>query len=83
MDFLKETYIQYGFAGMCLILLAMLFWIVKALVKLLEANQVVISKNNQVMASLDDHIREDIKLNRSIFNKLLARPCIAKNEDGE
>ena len=72
--------IQYGFAGMSIILLFVIIWLIRELITLLKANQVIISENSKIMHTMDDHIKTQIEQNKNLNEKLLSRPCIAKGE---
>jgi hypothetical protein len=73
--------IQYGFAGMCAVLLCIIVWLMKNLMKLLEKSNQVISANTAAICQVDSHTVESLKLLRQTYDKIIARPCIAKGEN--
>ena len=82
-----EPVIQGGFLGMCAVLLVMLFWMVKRLLGLLETHAGIIAANTKAMSEQSkaaaEHTRlvgELLCLTRSMHDKLLARPCIARGD---
>ena len=88
-DILAVPVIQYGFAGLCLVLLAIVMWLVRRLLALLEAHGDVMLKvggvieaNTKAIAGVSKENRDSLMLLRSLNDKLLARPCIARHEEG-
>lgn len=86
-DIWQLPLVQYGFAGITAVLLAFLFWMVKKLIGLLEANQKIIEANTtahvQVMGTSKQQLelaKEQMKLTIAIKDMLLAKPCIAKDQ---
>ena len=84
-DIWQLPLVQYGFAGLCIILMMFLFWLVKQLIGLLKANQVIIAENtkafNRLIEKSDAHLdlaKQQLVLQREISNMLLQRPCIAR-----
>jgi hypothetical protein len=70
--------IQYGFAGFCAILLAIIVWLMKRLMDLLEQNNRVLAENTGVIKSLyaqGDKTKEAVWEMREEF---LRRPCISQ-----
>lgn len=79
-DIFSQPVIQYGFAGLSSILLAILFWMIRKLVAILEQTAAVITHNTDTIKGLldrQDQMNDDI---RNLHNKLISRPCIAKRE---
>jgi len=86
-DIWQLPLVQYGFAGITVVLLVFLFWLIRKLIGLLEANQKIIAENTAAFNSLvdksDNHLKlaeQQLKLQREISNMLLQRPCIAGRE---
>lgn len=71
---------QYGFAGMCAVLLMILVWLIRNLIKLLEKTNQIISANTQAICQVDQHSLEALKLMRDTHDKIIARPCVARKE---
>ena len=77
---LMNPIIQCGFAGLSVILLAFLAWLVKRLIIILEKTTNIIKENTNVINSLKEESGEVKDLVIDLNNKLLARPCIAKGD---
>lgn len=77
---LNNPIIQYGFAGLSIILLAFLAWLVKRLLSVLEKTTNVIAENSNVIAALKQETDESKKMLNNIYDKLISRPCIASKE---
>lgn len=73
--------LQYGFAGFSVVLLSMLFWLMRILVKLLEKNTAVISENTSTIAKVGETTGELKGLMIEIKDELLTRPCLMKKRD--
>jgi hypothetical protein len=70
--------IQYGFAGFCVVLLAILVWLITQLLKILKENNIVISTNTAAITRVDGHSEATLKVAIECKEELLKRPCIAK-----
>jgi hypothetical protein len=80
---IEQSYIQYGFAGVTLILLGIVVWMVRQLIA-------VINKNNKVLARVfdglnsvknaEEQVKEEIievKCEvRGLRDEIIRRPCI-------
>ncbi|MEN6306260.1 MAG: hypothetical protein ABFD91_00770 [Anaerohalosphaeraceae bacterium] len=77
-SFLMDPILQYGFAGMCAVLLMILVWLIRNLIKLLETTNQIISANTQAICQVDQHSREVLELLKDTHNRILASPCIVK-----
>lgn len=77
---LLEPVVQYGFLGFSIVLLAVVIWLIRKLLMVLDRNNEVITANTQAVESLCKTTSELMKLNRDVHDKLLSRPCIAKGE---
>lgn len=75
-----EPIVQYGFLGFCVVLLAMVFWLTYTLVDLVRQNNKIIAAHTEAMNSHATLTKDLLALNRSIHDKLISRPCIAKRE---
>jgi deoxyinosine 3'endonuclease (endonuclease V) len=82
---------QFGAAGFAAVLLALMVIGVKwGVAKLLEAQErtlsssqqmtAVVERNTETIRTLLDKERKDSELLRSLHDKLISRPCIAKGE---
>ena len=72
--------IQYGFAGFAAVLLGVVVWLIKKLLVVLERNSEVIVRNTEAIRDLTSMTGDLLKLNRSLHDKIISRPCIAKEE---
>lgn len=70
--------LQYGFAGFSLILLAVLVWLIRELLAVLKANNLVIAENTHAINAVDKSARDTFNIMIEIKDELLKRPCIAK-----
>lgn len=77
-----EMIVQYGFAGFCAVLIAIIFWLVKRLLGILDATNRVIAGNSEAVSDQSALTRDLLKLNRSLHDKIISRPCIARGETG-
>ncbi len=70
--------IQLGFAGLCLILLAIIVWLIRQLLQVIERNNQVISQMTEVIRDVDEHIHANGRVMDDLRDRLLARPCIRR-----
>ena len=75
---LMDPILQYGFAGMCAVLLVIIVWLIWNLMKLLEKTNQIISANTQAICQVDKHSIEALKVLRETHEKIITRPCIAQ-----
>ncbi|HBG77487.1 MAG TPA: hypothetical protein DDW84_01375 [Phycisphaerales bacterium] len=74
--------IQLGFAGLCIILLGILVWVIRELIKVLKETNAVIAGNTQAIQSVDKNAKDALDVSIELKNDLLQRPCIAKFKQG-
>ena len=86
-DSMLKAVVQFGFAGLCVVLLCILIWALRRQFDQAEKLTEVIKENTQGFIVLHEatiaHVavtNELLRLDRQIHDKLLARPCIAKGE---
>ncbi len=90
-DSLMSPVVQYGFAGFCVILLALLVWIVRVGVKMVHEVTRVVDNNtatiDKVNATVERHennafqrAKETLDAVHDLREKLLARPCLVKHK---
>jgi len=77
---LGNSSIQYGFAGFCVLLLILVFWMITKLLEVIRENNKVIADHNQVMNAIVTTLSECKELAIDNKDKLLSRPCIARNK---
>ena len=79
-EWIIQPLTQYGFAGFAAVLLALVIWLIKKLLGVLERNSEVIAQNTEAIRDLTSMTHDLLKLNRSLHDKIISRPCIAKEE---
>lgn len=77
-----EPLVQYGFLGFSAVLLGMVIWLTHKLVGLVEQNNKIVAANTDAIRDLTILTTDLLKLNRSLHDKLISRPCIARHEQG-
>lgn len=75
-----EPVIQYGFAGLSVVLLAFVFWLTRTLIGVLQRTGEIIQANTAAIRSLSEQTRDELKLLRELREALLKRPCLLKEE---
>lgn len=80
---ITQPIVQYGFLGFSAVLLGVVIWLIRRLLDVLEANNRVISVNTEAIRDLTAMTGDLLKLNRSLHDKLISRPCIAGREQSE
>ena len=79
-NWMLQPVVQYGFLGFSVVLLGVVIWLIRKLLEVLEANNRVISANTEAIRDLSRMTVDLLNLNRSLHDKLISRPCIAKEE---
>jgi hypothetical protein len=77
-NLITQPIVQYGFLGFSAVLLGVVIWLIKRLLIVLDANNRVISANTEAIRDLMNMTSDLLKLNRSVHDKLISRPCIAR-----
>jgi len=77
-DFLSNPVIQYGFAGMCVVLLGIVVWLIQKLLDVIKDNNRIISEHNTLLAAINKVLQDSVDVQVNIKDKLNSRPCIAK-----
>ena len=80
-DIVSQPAIQYGFAGFAMILLGVVIWLIRRLLDVLSANTSVIAANAEAIRDLTSMTADLLKLNRSLHDKIISRPCIARERN--
>jgi hypothetical protein len=75
-----DLIIQSGFAGFCVILLVILFWLVRQLIGLQKDTNTIIAEGTETNKKVLDHITQQTKIMQDLYTKMLSRPCISKHE---
>ena len=79
-DWMVEPIVRYGFMGFSAVLLGLVIWLISRLLSVLDANTRVIEANTEAIRNLTGMTSDLLKLNRSLHDKVISRPCIAERE---
>ena len=79
-NWMIQPVVQYGFLGFSAVLLGVVIWLIRRLLGVLEANNRVISANTEAIRDLMRMTGDLMKINRSLHDKIISRPCIAAKE---
>ncbi len=79
-EFILTPVANYGFLGFSVVLLAMVIWLIKQLLSVMKANNVIVAQNTAAMKTLTATVSDLMILNRSLHDKIISRPCIAREE---
>jgi len=77
---LFTPFIQYGFAGMSMLLVGVIVWLIGRLLKLLDETNKIIAANTEAIHDVGETSRDSMRLTRQLHDKLISRPCIAERE---
>ena len=75
-----QPVVQYGFLGFSVVLLGVVIWLIRQLLEVLEANNRIIAANTVAIRDLTRTTGDLLNLNRSLHDKSISRPCIAREE---
>ncbi|OHB56126.1 MAG: hypothetical protein A2Y07_01245 [Planctomycetes bacterium GWF2_50_10] len=73
---IMQPIIQYGFAGMCGILLGILVWLISKLLAILEKTNSVIAANTEAIKIVEGHTSETITLLKDLRDRILQLKCV-------
>lgn len=79
-DWMVQPVVQYGFLGFSAVLLGVVIWLIRRLLEVLEANNRIIAANTEAIRDLTGMTCDLLKLHRSLHDKIISRPCIAREE---
>ena len=79
-EWMLQPIVQYGFLGFSAALLALVVWLIRKLLNVLEANGRIIAANTEAIRDLTNLTCDLMKLSRSLHDKIISRPCIAREE---
>ncbi|MBI5725254.1 MAG: hypothetical protein HZA50_14945 [Planctomycetes bacterium] len=82
-NIIMQPIVQYGFLGFSAVLLGIVVWLIRRLLELLDANNRIIAANTDAIRDLTNMTSDLLKLNRSLHDKIISRPCIAAREQSE
>ena len=81
-DLVMQPIVQYGFLGFSGVLLGVIVWLIRKLLAVLEATNGIVASNTEAIRDLAAMTSDLLKLNRSLHDKIISRPCIARREEG-
>lgn len=73
-------FIQYGFAGFCVLQLGVLVWMAKGLFQVLTENNKVIERNTAAIEKMNEGQNSEMALIRDLRDKVMSRHCMVKGE---
>ena len=79
-EFITQPIVQYGFLGFSAVLLGVVIWLIQKLLGVLDANNRIITANTEAIRDLTSMTGDLLKINRSLHDKIISRPCIAAKE---
>jgi len=79
-NWMIQPVVQYGFLGFSVVLLGVVIWLIRQLLEVLEANNRIIAANTEAIRDLTRTTGDLLNLNRSLHDKIISRPCIAREE---
>ena len=77
-----EPLVQYGFLGFSAVLLGVVIWLIKRLLLVISAMNTVVGENTAAMRLLNATVTDLMVLTRSLHDKIISRPCIARHGKG-
>jgi hypothetical protein len=80
-NWMLQPIVQYGFLGFSAVLLGVVIWLIHKLLGALEASNQVVTANTAAIRQLIEMTSDLLKLNRSLHDKIISRPCIAREEN--
>jgi cell division protein FtsB len=80
LEFILSPVARYGFLGFSVVLLGVIIWLIQRLLAVINANNLVIAENTAAMKTLTATVSELMLLSRSLHDKIISRPCIARKE---
>jgi len=74
--------IQYGFAGLSVVLLGIIVWLISRLLGILAETNTVIKANTAAIQTLDQRTGETLALTRRTFERLLCKAHNPRANEG-
>jgi len=68
---IAEPVVQYGFAGLAVVQLAVIVWLIRNLMRLLDRTNGIITENTSAIRELSKSTSEELRLIREMRDKLL------------
>jgi len=82
-ELILQPIVRFGFVGFSAVLLGVVIWLIKRLLVVLGRNTEVIARNTEAIRDLSSMTSDLLKLSRSLHDKLISRPCIARDEQSK
>jgi len=82
-EWMIQPVVQYGFLGFSVVLLGVVIWLIRKLLEVLQANNEIITANTEAIRELTAMTHDLMQLSRSVHDKVISRPCIAREEAGD
>lgn len=74
---------QWGFAGLSVVLLIILVWLIRELLQVLKDNNAVIATNTQAIQKVDKRCEDTLNVAIEVKDELYKKPCIARFNVGK
>jgi len=81
MEHLFSPFMQYGFAGLCFVLIGVICWLMRQVIDVLRATSQVIERNTSAIDRLNTSTHRVERAVNEMRDELLKRPCIATKPD--
>jgi len=79
-DVFLQPVVQYGFLGFSVVLLGVIVWLITRLLDVLGETNKVIEADTLATQNMTVAVAELMSISRSLHDKMISRPCIAKDE---
>ena len=79
-ELVLQPIVRFGFVGFSAVLLGVVVWLTKGLLAAIERNTEVIARNTEVIRQLSSMTKDLLALSRSLHDKVISRPCIARDK---
>ena len=76
----SDLVLQAGFAGFAILLLAILFWLIKQLLRLQKDTNQIINEHNKQAVLIHETQNSIVQTLTKLYEKLISRPCIQEKE---
>lgn len=73
---LMSPYIQFGFAGFAFVMLGVVVWMIRNLLKVMRETNTVIGGNTEIIGAVHSSMDETKLLAVEIKDRQLSRPCM-------
>ena len=73
---LAAPYMQLGFAGLSVVLLGIIVWLIRRLLGILDHNNQIIAANTNAITELRKTTAEELEVIRDLRERMLQRPCL-------